>query len=113
MAHRRRQTACETTLNYIDFGVASVALLLSFAYLLALDFANAKASWAMLIVVLVGRPLWTLAVSLVQLVGFKVELTRLLVDVGAAPGATTVEQMVGHVEGDSQLRLMTQLVALM
>lgn len=113
MTHRQRQTACETALNYIDFGVSSIALLFSFAYLIAMDFERAKASWVILIVVLAARPLGTLAVSVVQLVGFKAELTRLLVDIDAAPNATTVEEMVSHVEGDRQLRLMTQLIALM
>ena len=66
-----------------------------------MDFEKAQASWVILIVILVARPLWTWAVSVVQLVGFKVELTRLLVDIGAESDASTVELMVGHVEGDS------------
>ena len=72
-----------------------------------MDFDGAKASWVILIVILAARPFWTLVVSLVQLVGFNVELKRLLVEVAADPNASTIEEMVGHIEGDSQLHLMT------
>ena len=81
-------------------------MLFSFAYLIGLDFERAKASRVILIVILAARPFWTLVLSIVQLVGFKVELSRLLAEVGADSNATTIEQMVGHIEGDSQLHLM-------
>ena len=112
VTHSRRATICSKILNYMDFTFATLATMLSFAYLTALDFEQAEKARVILIFALAARPFFAFLISLVQYIGFRKELKQILQAVGAEPDADAVDQMVAHLEGDNQLRLMAQLIAL-
>ena len=63
VTHSRRATICSKILNYLDFVFATISIMLSFAYLVALDFEQAKNARVILIFVLFARPLFTLLIS--------------------------------------------------
>ena len=85
----------------MDFTFATLATMLSFAYLTALDFEQAEKARVILIFALAARPFFAFLISLVQYIGFRKELKQILQAVGAEPDAEAVDQMVAHLEGDN------------
>ena len=112
VTHSQRATVCSKILNYMEFLFATIVLMLSFGFLTALDFQKAEIARFMLVFALIARPLACVAITFVQYHGFKRELKVILRSVGANPAASSVDEMVAHLEGENQLRLMAQLIAL-